>query len=180
MTLAGADVRHALPHLTGTEPRVSEAIDQRGHDLAATRRLPIREQRAAQHDPQVQALDALRGPVGRQLLGADAPNLFRVSLEEDAEQAPAELVAHPVLESPRILDGLEAGPCVAGEAQEAFDRAEVPQRVDRLDRVSEEPAAVVDARQAAPRQHLVAEDLGPEVLDLRVLGKEAVPADVEP
>src|SRR5438270_6857805 len=158
MTLAGADVRHALPHLAGTKPRVSEAIDQRGHDLAPTLRLAIRKHRAAQHDPQVEALDALRGPVGRQLLGADAPNLFRVSLEEDVEQAPPELVAHPVLETPRILDGLEACAGVAGQAEEAFDRAEVPQRIDRLDRICEEPATVVDARQAAPRQHLVAED----------------------
>src|SRR2546423_2829310 len=110
MTLAGADVRHALPHLTGTEPRVSEAIDQRRHDLAATLRLSIREQRAAQHDPQVEALDALCRPVGRKLFGADAPNLFRVGLEEDVEKAPPELGAHPVLERPRLLDGLRAGP----------------------------------------------------------------------
>src|SRR5256714_14063788 len=127
MTLAGADVRHALPHLTGTEPRVSEAIDQRGHDLAATLRLPIREQRAADHDPQVEALDALRGPVRRQLLGADAPHLFGVGLEEDAVQAPPELVAHPLLERPRVLDRPQPRPDVARETQGRLQRAEVPE-----------------------------------------------------
>src|SRR5438874_140674 len=74
---------------------------------------------------------------------------------------------------------LKARPGVAGEAQGSLDRAQVPESVDRLDRVGEEAAAVVDPRQPAARQHLVAQDLGPEVFDFFVLGEEPVPADVE-
>src|SRR5437016_7298574 len=175
-----ADLGHALPHLAGTEPWVAEPVDQRGDDLAAPAGLAAGQQRAAQNDPQVEAFDPLRRPVGGQLLGADAPYLFGVGLEEDAEQAPAELVADPILEGLRILDRLQACPRVAGQAQDGLDRTEVPERVDGLYRVREEPAAVVDARKAAASQHLRAEDLRPQVLDLFVLGEEPVTADVEP
>ena len=47
---------------------------------------------------QVEALDPLRRPVGGDLLAAHPPDLFGVGLEEDAEQAAAKLVAHPVFE----------------------------------------------------------------------------------
>src|SRR5437879_9372462 len=175
-----ADLGHALPHLAGTEPWVAEPVDQRGDDLAAPAGLATGQQRAAQNDPEVEAFDPLRRPVGGQLLGADAPYLFRVGLEEDAEQAPAELVADPILERLRILHRLQACPRVAGQAQDGLDRTEVPERVDRLDRIREEPAAVVDTREAAAGQHLRTEDLRPQVLDLFVLGEEPVTADIEP
>src|SRR5262249_37979760 len=46
-------------------------------------------------------------------------------------------------------------------------------------RVGEELAVVEDARRARPLQHVVGQDLGPEILDLFRLGEEAVAADVE-
>src|SRR5207302_6806058 len=113
------------------------------------------KQRAADHDPEVEALDPLGGPVGGQLTRADTPDLFRVGLEEDAEQPPAELVAHPVLQRLRIPDWRRAGTRVAGKAQQGLERAQVPERVESLDGIGEEPAPVVDARESAPAEHLL-------------------------
>src|SRR5437879_5239715 len=90
---------------------------------------------------------------------ADAPHLFRVGLEEDAEEARTELIPHPVFQVPRILYRLNPGLRVAGKAADGFDRAEVPERVAGFDGVGEEAAAVVDPRKTAPSKHLVAEDL---------------------
>src|SRR5882672_12504301 len=174
-----ADLRDALPHLARAIAWVAELVDQRRDDLASIFRRSAWEQRAANHQPEVQALDALRRPVGGQLLGADPPYLFRVGLEEDAEEPPPELVPHPVLEASGVLYRVDARPRVAGQAPHRFNRPEVPERVGSLDRISEKASAVIDPRQAPPVQHLVAEDLGPEVFDLLVLGEEAVTADVE-
>ena len=57
--------------------------------------------------------------------------------------------------------------------------AEPAERVGRLQRIVEELAVVVDAREARHRDELVAEDLVPELFDGRDLGEEAVAADVE-
>src|SRR5438270_10859751 len=147
MLLRLADLGHALPHLPGAEPRVPELVDQSGHDLAAAAGPAAGQQRAAQDNPQVETLDPLRRPIGGQLFGADAPHLFGVGLEEDAEQAPPELVADPILKRSRILDRLKARPGVAREAQDRLDRTEIPEGIDGFDRVCEEAAAVVDARE---------------------------------
>src|SRR4029077_18567096 len=98
-----ADLGDPLPHLPRAQARIAKPVDQGRDDVAAAARPPARQQRGPQHDPQVKTLDALRRPVRGQLPGADAPYLFRVRLEEDAEQAPAELVADPVLQGARVL-----------------------------------------------------------------------------
>ena len=49
----------------------------------------------------------------------------------------------------------------------------------RFERVFEEAAAIIDAREPFALEHPVAQDVTPELLDLGVLGKEAVTADVE-
>src|SRR5216684_4219284 len=147
--LFAADVRHAFPHLARSESRIAELVDQGGDDLAAILGSTAGNERAAQNEPEVEALDALSRPVCGQLLGADAPYLFCICLEEDAEEAPAELVAHPVSETLRILDRLQPRARVARYAAHGLDRSQVPQRVGRLDRIREEATAVVDAGQPA-------------------------------
>ena len=81
------------------------------------------------------------------------------------------------------LSGLAIGnslPCRYDSTQSAdFDDAELGQRLDRLQRIGEELAVVEDARRARPLEHVVGQDLRPEVLDLLRLREEAVPADVE-
>src|SRR5206468_9787941 len=110
MALRGGDLGHPLPHLAWTQTRVAEPVDQRGHDLTPLAGLALRQQRAANDDPEVEALDPLCCPVGGQLFRADAPNLFCVGFEEDAVEAPAELVAHPLFERSGVLDRKQASP----------------------------------------------------------------------
>src|SRR5713101_303804 len=171
--------RHALPHLSRPKPGIPEAVDKGRDQVAAIGGLAAREKRALQNEPQVEALDALGGPIRRQLFGADPPYLLCVGLEEDVVEPPAELVSGPVLEAARVLDRRHPRLHVAGHAAERLDRSQVPQRVGRLDWIGEVPAAVVDPRQPAASQHLRAEDLRPQVLNLLVLGEETVTTDVE-
>src|SRR5260370_34139248 len=127
-----ADVRHALPHLARSESRIAKLVDQGGDDLAATLGSTAGNERAPQNKPEIEALDALSRPVCGQLLGADAPYLFCVRLEEDAEKAKAELVAHPVFEALRILHRPQARSRVARDAADGHDRSQVLQRIGRL------------------------------------------------
>src|SRR5581483_1576492 len=90
-----------------------------------------------------------------------------------------ELVADPVFEASRIPDRPQPGVGVAHCAANGLDDAERAERVERLQRVGDVAAGVVDAREAPAAEELVAEDLSPGVLDLLVLGEEAVAADVE-
>ena len=73
-----------------------------------------REERARKRE----ALDPLRGPLGADLGAWNTPDLFRVGLEEDPIQPPAEAVRHPLLE---VLFGRgrpDSGVQVAQEEQE--------------------------------------------------------------
>ena len=91
-----------VPHHARTLARILEALDQRLDDLVALLRSGARADRAAQSvrhgAPQVETLDALRGPVGGNLVARHAPHLLGVGLEEDREQPVAELVRHPFAE----------------------------------------------------------------------------------
>src|SRR5258708_4029199 len=111
-SLFAADVRHARPHLARSESRIAELVDQSGDDLAATLGSTAGNERAPHNEPEIEALDALSRPVCGQLLGADAPYLFCVRLEEDAEAAPADLVPHPAFEALRSLHRPQAHPRV--------------------------------------------------------------------
>jgi hypothetical protein len=70
-------------------------------------------------------------------------------------------------------------PQVGHRAPERLDQAQLAQGLERLDGVREVLAAVVDAAEAGPGQHVVGQDLVPDLLDRLHLGEEAVPADVE-
>ena len=56
---------------------------------------------------QVQVLDPLGRPVGRNGRGRHPPDLFGVRLEEDLEEHAAEAVDDPVLDAPLGLDRRE-------------------------------------------------------------------------
>jgi hypothetical protein len=60
-----------------------------------------------------------------------------------------------------------------------LDRAELADDVGALERVVEVLAAPEDPRHARALEELVAHDLVPEVVDLLVLGEEAVAAEIE-
>ena len=131
--------------------------------------------------PQRQVLDALRGPVGRHLVGRHAPDLLGVGLEEDAVEAPAEAGRRP---SPRSCRGPSAGgpaPRRTRRRTRGLDRRRgCASAFEALERVVVELAVVVDAAHPGPQHEVVVgQDLVPQRLDLGHLGEEAVPADVE-
>ena len=80
-------VAHRFPHLAGTEPRILKLVDQ-GLDHLALARLEPAQQAVHDRRDQVQALDPLGRPVGRDLAGGHAPELLGVRLEEDLEELP--------------------------------------------------------------------------------------------
>ena len=139
-------VAHRFPHLAGTEPRILKLVDQ-GLDHLALARLEPPEQAVHDRRDQAQALDPLRRPVGRDLAGRHAPDLLGVGLEEDLEEHAAEPIDDPVLEASLGPDRLQSGLEVAEQDPGRTPRTELPERVDRLERVVEELAVVVDPAQ---------------------------------
>ena len=101
-----AAASHIMP---GPLARVLEALDQALDGIAVGFGLAADVQRALEPvddgGQQIEALDALRGPVGGNLVAGHAPHLLGVGLEEDLEQPLAELVAHPFVEGARDAIG---------------------------------------------------------------------------
>jgi hypothetical protein len=165
--------RHLLPHLARAVAGVLELVDQR-LDVAL-----VAEEGSLGGAEEREALDALGGPLGAHLGRGHAPHLLGVGLEEVAVQALAEAVGDPLLEVVLAALGLDRGPQVGQAAEHDLDRAELADDVGALEGVVEVAAAPEDARHAGTHEELVAHDLEPEVVDLLVLGEEAVPAEVE-
>ncbi len=97
-------VGHRLPHLPRAEARVVELVDQRLDVVlvAEERGLGGREER--------QALDALGGPLGADLVGRHAPHLLGVGHEEVLVEPLAEAVGDPLLEVVLAALGRDRGP----------------------------------------------------------------------
>src|SRR5262245_47487575 len=108
-----------LPHLARTKPWVLEAVDE-GLDRFRTF---LQLRRVQDRLGEAQALDALRRPLGTDLRAGDAPDFFRVCLEEDLEEPLPESIRDPLLEV--LLDRvrLEVPADVAGDAEERVPEA---------------------------------------------------------
>ena len=167
-----------FPHLAGPEPRILELIDQGLDDLASARS-ETAEQSRRDGAHQVQVLDPLGRPVGRDGAGRHPPDLLGVRLEEDLEELAAEAVDDPILDAPLGLDRGQPGLEVARHDPERAQEAQLPERIDGLERIMEELAVVVDPAEPRPSEQLVAQDLAPEPVDLVALREEPVSADVE-
>ena len=98
-------VTHLLPHLPGAVPRVVELRDER-LDLVAA----VAEERRLGGAEERQALDPLRGPLGADLIGRDAPQLLGIGLEEVLVEALAKPIRDPLLERVLAPLGLDCGP----------------------------------------------------------------------
>ena len=168
-----------FPHHAGTFARILEGIDQRLDDLGFVLRLPLREERILDRAAERKAFDALRRPVGRDLLAAHAPDLLGVALEEGVEETLAELIAHPILEVVRVAHREKPRLEPGEDAEGRLEDAELRQRLERLQRIGEELAAVKNARGTRPIEHVVRQNLRPEIFDFLRLREEAMPADVE-
>ena len=172
--------RGRLPHHAGAAARIAEGFDQGlGARLAALAQAERAAKPVEDGGAERQALDALRGPVGGNVVAAHAPHFLGVGLEEDAEEPLAELVAHPLMEGARLLDRKGLGPGEGRHAERAFDEAEISQRLEGLQRIGVELAAIIDARQARPLEEIVGQDLVPEIDDFLRLREEAMAADIE-
>ena len=123
--LADDLVAGAFPHLAGTEPGIAEAIDQRLDDGAIALGLPADTEARDDGLVEVEPLDALGGPIGGDIVAVHAPDLFGVGLEEDLEQAAAEVVDHPLLEADDVAIGAGLRPGIGQDAAQRLDRAEL-------------------------------------------------------
>ncbi len=176
--------RRRLPHHAGAFTRILEALDQCLHDRRAVLpRSTPRQQRALERvhhgHTEVEPFDALRGPIRRDFVARHAPHLLGVGLEEDREQLFAELVAHPLVEGLRLRHRSRLGVGVGEHASRALDDAEIAQRLECVERIGVELAAVEDARQPRPLDEIVRQDLAPEVDHLLRFREEAMAADIE-
>src|SRR5262249_26345530 len=127
-----------------------------------------------------EVLDPLRRPQCADLRARNPPHLFGVRAEERLVQPPAEARRHPLLERVRFRPPPTCRPQVRKGAPERLPEAEAPDDVLRRDRVREELAVVVDARESRPLDELGAENLLPQALDGLHLREEAVSAEIEP
>ena len=175
--------RSRLPHHAGTAARILEALDQTLDHRSVDLRLACGQQRFLQRvhhrDAEIETLDALRGPVGGNLVAGHAPHFLGVGFEEDREQLFAELVAHPFM---KVRGGLDRQQLRIGErehAGRAGEHAEIGERLEGAQRIRVVPAAIVDARQTRPRDEIVRQNLLPEIDHFLRFRKEAVAADVE-
>ena len=109
-----------------------------------------------------------------------APDLLGVGLEEVPVEPPSVVAGDVALEVGLVLRRPDAHPRVRRRATHRLDEPEAAQRVERLDRIVDELALVVDVAHPRAAQELVgAEDLEPEIVDRLHLGEEAMTADVE-
>src|SRR5262249_50857768 len=92
---AGENVAAAFPHHPRPKPRIMELVYQRCDNLAVLG-FACAEQRASNRLAQREVLDALRGPVGGNLVTGNAPDFFRVGFEENPIETVAESVRHPL------------------------------------------------------------------------------------
>ena len=165
--------RHLLPHLPRPQARVAELLDQ------ALRRLATARKGRAQGGDRREVGDPLGRPLGPQLVGPHPPDLFRIGLEEELEEAAAEARSDPLLIALLGAAPRQPGASIGGEAAGQLERADLGEDVARAQRVLDEATPPVDPREPWPDQQLLPQKLLPEVFDLLALGEEAVAAEVE-
>ena len=121
----------------------------------------------------------MRRPVGRDFLATHSPDLFGVALEENPEEPAPKLIADPILEIARVAHGEESRFQPGKNAKDRLQDAELDEGFKRLERVSEKFAAVKYPRRTWAIQHVVGQELCPQVLDRLRFGEKAMPADIE-
>ena len=167
----GDPVAEGFPHHSGAEPRIIEFVDQAGGVVRTGNRVP-------DSLAQRQILDPLGCPVGADLIARDAPDLLRVRLEEVPEEATAEAVGDPLVESGLILVRANLPLGVAQQDPARSVRTHVEQRVEGLQRIGKILTAVEDAAHPRALQEIVGQDFLPQGLDRLHLREETVAADV--
>jgi hypothetical protein len=167
--------------LSSAEPSVRFLIRWAAHSaFSSVHGIPQTFSPVEQRRAQRQVLDPLGGPLRLQLGARDTPDLLRVRLEEDPEQATAEPVGHPVLERIDLPVGEQPPPDVAEHDQHPLDGPQLGQRLEGLERVVEELLVVEDAGHPRAPQEVLPQDPMPQLADFVRLGEEPVASHVEP
>ena len=89
------------------------------------------------------------------------------------------MIADPVLEVVRVTDREQFRFQIGEQAQGRPDDAEFDERFEGAQWISEEFAVVINARRTRAHEHVVRQNLSPEILDRLRFREKAVPADVE-
>jgi hypothetical protein len=76
-------------------------MDQRLYHFAAVTIVALRDKSISNRAAERKTLDSLRSPIGGDFLTAHSPDLFRVALKENTEEAFSELIAYPFFKIPR-------------------------------------------------------------------------------
>src|SRR5438105_15099107 len=137
--------RGRFPHHAGSFSRITEGINQcLDHFRPVAVWRTLREKRVLDRASEGKTADALGGPVRRDLFAAHPPNFFGVALEENVEETFAELIAHPLLEIPRMANRKKSRFQPRQNADCRSYDAELDQRFERLQRVSEKFAVIIN------------------------------------
>ena len=164
--------RTAFPQHAGAEARVVEGFDE-GFDLAAV------AQGIKNGAHEAEPVDALGSPVGADLSAGDAPDFFRVGLEEGAVKTIAKAVADPVLKGILGQEGLDPRLHIAGEHHEALEETKIANGVQDLERVLVKFISVKNAGQAGDLEHRLIHHVCPEALHILALREKPVATDVD-
>ena len=89
------------------------------------------------------------------------------------------MVADPIFEIVRLPDREEFRFEIGQQAQDRADDAQLDERFESAQRIGEEFAVIINPRGTRAHQHVVRQNLGPEILDRFRLREEAVAADIE-
>src|SRR5437773_2213542 len=168
-----------LPHHAGTSPRIAERIDERLDYFRSIPIIALRKERVLDRAAKRKSFNALYGPVGRDFFADHSPSLFGITFEECVEEPSAELIAHPLFKIARVPHWEEARFHPRKNAKNRFENAEFQQRFERLQRIGKKFAAVKNTRGTWAREHVVRQNLGPQIFDRFRFGEETVSADVE-
>ena len=168
-----------FPHHAWASPRIAKGIDERLNYFRSIPIVALRKERVLNRATERKSLDALRRPVGRDFFAGHAPDFFSITFEECVEETFAELIAYPLFEIARIPHREEARLHPRKNAKNRFENAEFQQRFERLQRIGKKFAAVKNTRGTRAHEHVIRQNLGPQVFDGFRFGKEPVSADVE-
>src|SRR6266566_461935 len=168
-----------FPHHAWAPPRIAKGIDERLNYFRSIPIIALRKERVLDRAAERQSFDALRGPVSRDFFAVHSPNFFGVTFEKRFEEPFAELIAHPFFKIARMPHREETRFQPGKDTENRVKDAEFQQCFERFQRIRKEFAAVKNTRGTWTQEHVVRQNLGPQIFDRFRFGKETVSADVK-
>src|SRR6266404_1206493 len=154
-------------------------MDERLDHLAAVAVITLRDESVLDCAAEGKSSDPLRRPVGGDFLAAHPPNFFGVALEKGVKEPFAELIAHPLFKIARISHRKEARFQRGKNAQSRSEDTQFEQRFKWPQRIGEKFSVVKNPRRPWPHEHVIRQNLRPQIFYRFGLREETVPADIE-